>query len=323
MKERNISIDILKCFAALLITNSHMGSLYGEYSFLATGGCIGDVLFFFCSGFTLFQKPMEGVRKFPDWYKRRINRIYPTVVAIALLGCLFFHTHWDMVDIIFAKGYWFVPCIMLYYIAIFFVGSYLRARILTIGVLVALGSAVWFWFVYDTPGFSLYGHNFVRWFLFFDFMLLGAHMGSMPQAIKSRPVADAILLLSSIACFYAMFIAGIKVKSLSMLQYFSFIPLLFAMYCFYKVGASRWAEKIYKSKTGHFCIRFISGLCLEIYMVQLLLLTDKMNHLFPLNILIMFAIIFVAAYLTRCLARLISQTFKDTPYEWGKMVSLY
>ena len=54
MKERNISIDILKCFAAILITNSHMGILYGNYSVLATGGAIGDSLFFFCSGFTLF-----------------------------------------------------------------------------------------------------------------------------------------------------------------------------------------------------------------------------------------------------------------------------
>lgn len=52
MKSHNISIDILKFFAALLITNSHMELLYGKYSMLATGGSIGDVLFFFASGFT-------------------------------------------------------------------------------------------------------------------------------------------------------------------------------------------------------------------------------------------------------------------------------
>lgn len=45
MKERNIGIDILKFFAALLITNSHMELLYGKYSVFATGGAIGDVLF--------------------------------------------------------------------------------------------------------------------------------------------------------------------------------------------------------------------------------------------------------------------------------------
>lgn len=44
---RDISIDILKCIAAIMITNSHMDILYGDYSYLATGGAIGDALFFF------------------------------------------------------------------------------------------------------------------------------------------------------------------------------------------------------------------------------------------------------------------------------------
>lgn len=323
MKERNVSIDFLKCFAALLITNSHMGLLYGDYSFLATGGCIGDVLFFFCSGFTLFLKPMGGVRQFPDWYKRRINRIYPTLIAVAILGCLFFSTHWDMVDIILARRYWFVSCIMLYYVAIFFVGSYLKDKMLYIAILVALGTAVWFYFVYQTPGFTMYGGHYIRWLLFFIFMLFGAKMGTLAKDVKSKPVADACLLLLSIVCFYALFISGMRVKSLAVLQYFSFIPLLCTMYYFYKVGAGPLVARLYNSKAGNFFIRFVGGLCLEIYMVQHFLFTDKMNGIFPLNIVIMFLVIFVVAYLTRCLARFISQTFKDTPYDWKSMVSLY
>lgn len=39
MKQRNPSIDILKFFAALLITNSHMEMLYpGSLAKLSTGG---------------------------------------------------------------------------------------------------------------------------------------------------------------------------------------------------------------------------------------------------------------------------------------------
>lgn len=38
LKQRDIGIDILKFFAVLLITNSHMELLYGKYSMLATGG---------------------------------------------------------------------------------------------------------------------------------------------------------------------------------------------------------------------------------------------------------------------------------------------
>lgn len=101
MKERNISIDILKCLAALLITNSHMELLYGKYSALATGGAIGDVLFFFCSGFTLF---LGRQGRFDNWYKRRINRIYPTVFAWAILGCFFFGYQNDMKNTLIHGG---------------------------------------------------------------------------------------------------------------------------------------------------------------------------------------------------------------------------
>lgn len=323
MPERNISIDLLKCIAALLITNSHMGKLYGDYGFLGTGGCIGDVLFLFCSGFTLFLKPMNGIRQFPDWYKRRINRIYPTLFAVAIIACLFFETQWNIMDIIFANHYWFISCIMLYYIVIFFVGSYFKDRIMLIGILIALGAAVWFYFAQDTPYFSIYGGHHIRWLLFFNFMLFGAKIGSMAEKIKSKPITDACMLMLSIVCFYALFIIGFKVRDFVIFQYFSFIPLLSVVYYFYKIGMSSWVHRLYKSKAGNFLIRFIGGLCLEIYMVQSFLFTDKMNSIFPLNIIIMFSIIIILAYFTRCLARFISQTFKDTPYEWNKIVALY
>ena len=70
-----------------------MELLYGKYSVLATGGAIGDVLFFFCSGFTLF---LGKKGRFDNWYKRRINRIYPTVFAWAIMGAFIFGYHYDM-----------------------------------------------------------------------------------------------------------------------------------------------------------------------------------------------------------------------------------
>lgn len=88
MRQRNPSIDILKFFAALLITNSHMGMLYPDSLVkLSTGGAIGDVLFFFCSGFTLF---LGRGGDFFNWYKRRINRIYPTVLMWAAIMAFVF-----------------------------------------------------------------------------------------------------------------------------------------------------------------------------------------------------------------------------------------
>lgn len=54
MKERDFAIDMVKFIAVLLIINSHADIMYSKLSILATGGAIGDCLFLFCSGFTLF-----------------------------------------------------------------------------------------------------------------------------------------------------------------------------------------------------------------------------------------------------------------------------
>lgn len=52
IKKRDIAVDFVKVIATLLVLNSHMGICYGSHSALATGGGIGDALFFFISGFT-------------------------------------------------------------------------------------------------------------------------------------------------------------------------------------------------------------------------------------------------------------------------------
>ena len=64
-----------------------MDTLYTNYKMLATGGSIGDTLFLFCSGYTLLLN--KNSMRFDNWYKRRIIRIYPSVIVCALMGALF------------------------------------------------------------------------------------------------------------------------------------------------------------------------------------------------------------------------------------------
>lgn len=87
MEKRDYSIDILKFLAVFLIINSHMDALYVKYEMLATGGAIGDVLFLFASGYTLLLSKRK--QSFDNWYKRRINRIYPSVFVCTVMGALF------------------------------------------------------------------------------------------------------------------------------------------------------------------------------------------------------------------------------------------
>lgn len=323
MNNRNIGIDFLKFFAALLITHSHMDLLYVKYGFLATGGSIGDSIFFFCSGFTLFMKPFNDIRQFPNWYKKRINRIYPSIFAVAVLSCLFFDSHRDIIDIILNGGGWFVTCIMLYYLLLYPIGTYMRDKIYLIMGIVAVAGAVWFYNVYQTPEFNMFGDHYIRWVVYFIYMLMGAQMGMIQDKIKSKPTQDVILLILSIIVFYGIYISSRHFSALAICQYLSFIPLMAVVYYFYKVSISSTVKRIYESKVGNFLIRVIGGLCLEIYVIQIYLITDKMNHLFPFNIVIMILTIIVAAYFTRCVSRFISQTFNDAPYDWKKIISLY
>lgn len=174
MRQRNISIDILKCIAAILITNSHMGPLYGKYSILATGGAIGDVLFFFCSGFTLFLGRMG---RFDNWYKRRIHRIYPTVFAWAIVGAFIFNYHNDMRYTVINGGGWFVTCIMIYYVILYFIQRYMLNK-LKLAFAIAAGICIIWYIVIDRPiGYNMYGYTYFKWCHYFLFMLMGA----MPQ----------------------------------------------------------------------------------------------------------------------------------------------
>ena len=81
---------------------------------------------------------------------------------------------------------------------------------------------------------------------------------------------------------------------------------------------SRGLRSAYDSRPG-LAMRVIGGLCLEIYIVQYSLFTDKLNFLFPLNLLIVFLEILIVAYVLRCLARIWLQTFKDADYDWKEV----
>ena len=319
MKERNIGIDILKFFAALLITNSHMGMLYGKYDILATGGAIGDVLFFFSSGFTLFLGRMG---RFDNWYKRRINRIYPTVFAWAILSAFFFNQHQSMDYTIIHGGGWFVTCIMLYYVVLYFIQRFLLHHLKWVFGIVALICIAWY-FIMDRPDdYNMYGATYFKWGHYFLFMLLGAMMGISQKQWKFNFKTDFIKLISSIFVYYAILFAGRIYTLFSELQIISLIPLLFIVYYFYKVCSSDTLKKWYTNRYIGWSIKFVGGLCLEIYLVQGVLFTENMNHIFPINILIMFLIIFAVAYLLRCGSRIFSQTFKDGEYDWKAVFKL-
>lgn len=321
MSERDNSIDILKFLAALLITNSHMEILYGQYSWLATGGAIGDSIFFFCSGYTLF---LGRVGNFFNWYKRRINRIYPTVFAWMLVCCIVWNWNINFLDILFHGGGWFVECIMIYYVIIWFVNKYFINHLKIIFVLsTIIVSLKYFVDRAELSRISIYGLTTFKYWLFFLSMLAGSMFG-LARKQSSFKIGSWYLNLICILFFIVLFYGFSYIctlQGLEFLQLLTIFPLIAISIYLYKFCSSTFMLKMLRSKQIGLIVKFIGGLCLEIYIVQYNLYTDRLNFLFPLNIPIMFLYILCTAYLLKCLAKIWKQTFSEDNYSWKSIIN--
>lgn len=171
LEGKNKAIVVFKFFAALLITYSHMALLFPKYSGLVTGGAIGDGLFFFCSGFTLFLGRDGG---FLNWYKRRVSRIYPSIIMWALLSSVAFAWTWNVTDLITTPKYWFIPCIMVYYAIFYVIRRFLMKYMKTVFYGSFIAITILSFFVLDMNHSVMYAQvSFMRIY-YFMFMLLGA-----------------------------------------------------------------------------------------------------------------------------------------------------
>ncbi len=185
LERKNKAIVIFKFLAALLITYSHMGLLFPRFGNLVTGGAIGDGLFFFCSGFTL-QLGRDG--GFFNWYKRRVSRIYPSIIMWAILSSVVFAWSWNVLDLITTPRYWFLPCIMVYY-AIFYVIRRFGARhVGLVFVCSFLIITLLSFFILDMNNSVMYAQvSFMRIY-YFMFMLMGAIMAIDLKSEQGRMI---------------------------------------------------------------------------------------------------------------------------------------
>lgn len=171
LEGKNKGVIVFKFLAALLITYSHMKILFPKYDWLITGGAIGDALFFFCSGFTLF---LGRKSSFANWYGKRISRIYPSIIMWALLSAFVFEWSWDVTDLLTTPRYWFIPCIMVYYVILYVIREYLVKHIKAVFYVSLALIFVMSLFILDMSSSVMYAQvSFMRVY-FFIFMLMGA-----------------------------------------------------------------------------------------------------------------------------------------------------
>ena len=319
MKERDIAIDIVKFLAVLLIINSHADMMYPKYQVLATGGAIGDCLFLFCSGFTLF---LGGQKSFGNYYKRRISRIFPSVFAATIFTSIISRN--PRIHYLGLLGGEFIIAIMVYYVLLYFIRKYAINKLDKILGCVAIISLIvylyWFPYKYEVSSKGIYGiSTLYRWIPYFAAMLLGAMIGMKRNMMKYNGWSDFARLFVCAILFYGIQFAAKVYRPIAPWQVITLLPLMGIIVYFYKWCNCSWMKRIYKTKCGNAVIMSVGGLCLESYLIQIPLFTDKINSIFPLNILIIIVIILACSYVVRCMARSFLQTFRTEDYEWKKV----
>lgn len=338
--ERNKAIDLLKFFAVLLIINSHFDEQYVCCKELATGGAIGDALFFFCSGYTLF---LGRLGRFDAWYKRRVRRIYPSVIALAFITALFYFDGISFLWVMFYNAGWFVGCIMIYYILLYFVRRYCLNRLkwvygiaITIVLvwyalfiepirsnIAALGDGInWLVFCHPMDKIWIYQWNYFKWGFYFLFMLMGANLGLKEVTRNTETQKRSMLkpLAGLVCCTFAFYALPMLILVYPDLKYsliLSLVPLAGICYSLYELCKCKAVQRLLVVKGLGIIITAIGGLCLEIYLVQPYARTTALNDIFPLNLLILFIFIVLLAYLCRTMGRFIQQTFSsEDGYDW-------
>ena len=315
-KQRDTAIDFVKFLALFLVLNSHMGDCYPKYQFLATGGAIGDALFFFASGFTLFLG--SGGGRFDEWYKRRIKRIYPSIIAVAIIGSLFFCIEDTFFDVITAKRYWFIQCIFVLYPLLFLVKRFFSRHVLILIILSVVVMSVYPFF--HTGNDLFWGGGYYRWAVMLLFMLLGAIIGKERERIRQMKIwqAAALSLLCVVAWYGVVYLFGN-----SYIQVISIIPMMGVAFFTYYIGRSKPFERLLLSKHIGSIIISIGALCLESYLIQKMIITSNWNKNFPWNIPLIMLLVLVSAYIAKLFANFIVKIFDTQPLDWRSILRLY
>lgn len=312
-------IIMLRAVACLLITNSHQEAIY-PIRILASGGLLGDVIYFAISGYCLYSISQQS---FGKWYFKRLKRVYPPVWLTAgtliltgvygavsterVLKLLFYPTH-----------YHFVASILVLYIFYFFLMKFINrkpGKEEQYLKYVAIGLAVLFFVLYYTVYDRSYYHiddvnNKMIWPLYLFAMMIGLWFRRHKDEYLGKGGVLPWVLTVGFALVYFgtkfTLSRGIMPASLQWVNQLTLLVLLVGIFrCF--IGFEETIKRLPSSVTAPF--RFIADMAFELYLTQAVIIPTFNTGIetFPYNFLVTISITFLFAWLVHIATNLILQ----------------
>lgn len=270
MSEPKLGTNALRCLAILLVINSHMDILY-PIPQLASGGAIGNALFFMLSAYGINLSERKKFQTFSEFMGKRITRVYipvwscillmavPIVICYVLQGkhddvkatleYFSLHTLLSAISVLFypPPGFWFLEVLMFYYLVGFFLMKhYSRRRLWAVaGVTLATYMAM-----YVSAGYYsiLIIEQWIQFKVMFYFLvfLFGLDLAVSGYGMPVRPgdwVGTFLLLILSLLLFHGhklLMMQGMLLQWQFVQQVLIFPIMLTLMRLFHQPGVLRW-----------------------------------------------------------------------------------
>jgi peptidoglycan/LPS O-acetylase OafA/YrhL len=262
---------------------------------LATGGMIGNSIFFMLSSLCLYLNWGEkGKTILRNWYGQRIMRIYPpvwvTVIFIIIPISIYFgllrpDNFLEKMGMFFFPPFWFLQALLIYYLIMFFIlKQYSQRLLVVIATPVLLLYGIYYGFILDTSIWSIEELPF-KLIFYFLIILWGFYLGSMKERINFSGIADIFLLFLCLGIIYIHKYLMYRelLASLQFVQHLAVFPLL---YYLLKVARSHFIlSTIMKNTVLARITNFLSKNTLEIFIVSnsILVVFNQLELIFPLT----------------------------------------
>ncbi|PPQ16835.1 hypothetical protein CV770_24195 [Bradyrhizobium sp. AC87j1] len=291
-------LDLLRAVAIVLVTNSHLDTLY-PIPQLGTGGMFGNELFFFVSGFGLFLGFEKSNEKLGSWIRRRMRRIYEPLFIIATFFVLVGYIQITSISDFFwlyivSMWFWFLPAIAACYLPIFYSMKSISTKSGYRALFASLGLAYLLIFVLFAKKTEWITENWhvqtavtfpLRMIYYFAAMAAGVYAARYHRKISGR-WSDLAWLVLSAATYYA-FVAALGRIIPFELQIIDRIPAIAFLVFAYRSSRHPAVERLMTTPLKA-VVTLIAGLSLQIYMVHgfILHLEPLQRIAFPGNLIV-------------------------------------
>ena len=302
-KRRYIFVDYLKVIAALLIINSHYDQIY-PVSALATGGAIGNAIFFAVSGFCLF--PLN--QSFGQWMWGKLLKLYipttiMTIIAIFTYKRGILYKENIISIFIWPTLFWFVGAILLFYVIYYLLQNVLSNKSFLIMWLVTAIIYIFYYiffldktkWIIEAKGLdSIEGYS--KLIYYFTAMMIGKWF-RLNSVKKYKHTHFYIFIISILfISIYAVKWLLVKIPALMAFQFLNQLSiLLLIVYIFIFLNSIEGELQDNRNPKCYKYIKYLSSITLHLYLVQFLVIEYTYSLRFPVNFIIATVLILLLA----------------------------